>query len=171
MQRLKVLLGAICVLLAISRVSSVTDEWITFKGGKYMMKVLSEPDTWHGALKQCRNQGYDLLTIETETEHEQVVVLFGQYITDRMWIGGSDLGKEGSFYWYTSGAPVNVSAAWHRGEPSGIPPNSGPWNKEDCMQYYNNKGIIMWNDSMCSKRYPFICEYYDPCAKRSFVID
>ncbi|XP_059469035.1 C-type lectin BfL-2-like [Neocloeon triangulifer] len=165
MKHLSVFVVALYAVFAISNVASLSDEWTTFKEGQYIMKILSGPATWLDAVKQCREQGYELLTVESQAEEDEVLAVFGPYITNRLWLGGTDLGKEGSFYWYSTGAPLNFTA-WHAGEPSGNNPSNGV--KEDCLQYQNKNGVILWNDSVCENEYNFICELYDPCARRPF---
>jgi Lectin C-type domain len=89
----------------------------------------------------------------------------GEYITNRYWLAGSDFGSEGKFYWMSSGAYFEYTA-WHTGEPSGNNPTNGV--KEDCVQYWNRNGTILWNDSPCENAYNYICEYVNPCQKYPF---
>lgn len=122
------------------------------------------------------------MAIETEAEHLAVLgalgkisifrfhilwykYILGEFITNRYWLGGSDFGSEGNFYWVSTGVNFGFTA-WHAGEPSGNNPTNGI--KEDCVQYWNRNGTILWNDSPCENAYNYVCEYINPCEKYPF---
>jgi len=64
------------------------------------------------------------------------------------WIGFTDQGTEGSWYWY-DGSPVSYTN-WEPGEPN----NSGWWG-EDCAEMW---GDGLWNDASCWDDNGMICE-------------
>jgi hypothetical protein len=65
-----------------------------------------------------------------------------------MWIGLSDLAKEGSFVW-NSNNPANYRN-WEIGEPNGV-------TNENCGNYFANRPT--WNDMACDfKENQQMCE-------------
>ncbi|CAB3362680.1 Hypothetical predicted protein [Cloeon dipterum] len=156
----------LCFSLAVSLANPVNkDGLVTLKSGKVVSRNIVGPASWYDAVKDCKSQGFELLTIETEQEWTDILDYFGPDITNRIWIGGTDLGNELNFYWISSGTPFEISS-WHAGEPSGNNPTNGI--KEDCVHIWNRTGILAMNDAPCELVYPYMCEFYDICARRLY---
>ena len=75
--------------------------------------------------------------------------------TNALWFGLSDLAKEGTFVWSSTGEPA-VYTNWLKGEP-----NSNK-NNENCGQIghpsWTAENGNKWNDEPCTKTYNFLCE-------------
>ena len=70
--------------------------------------------------------------------------------TKRLWMGATDVVKEGDFVWNDgTHLPLNASV-WLPGNPS----NS---NNEDCLHIATGAGYRL-NDIRCNYRMPFICQ-------------
>ena len=80
------------------------------------------------------------------------MLLAGIYWTLKpiLWMGGSDLVKEGDFVW-TDGThlPLNASV-WSPGEPN------NEENLEHCLNIYTT--IYKVNDIPCDSKLPYICQ-------------
>ena len=109
--------------------------------------------TWHEALKFCEKRGGHLAVINSEDENEFAYNLSKDY-SNYVWLGGTDDGKEGNWYWINSDSFSYTN--WNGGEPN----NSD--NNENCMELItigNSTG--KWNDvpNDISNVGGFICEY------------
>ena len=68
----------------------------------------------------------------------------------KLWMGGSDLVKEGDFVW-TDGTHLLLNASvWIPGQPN----NAG--NLEHCLDIYTT--IYKVNDDRCDSKLPYICQ-------------
>ncbi|XP_059482019.1 C-type lectin domain family 4 member K-like [Neocloeon triangulifer] len=127
-----------------------------FADGQYLLS--SFISSWVDASNFCKSIGCALADVTTEDEHLLLTSVYASSIPDRVWIGGTDLGTEGNFYWGQSledfSADVNLTF-WHAGEPSGVTLHGIP---EHCVQYRRFNGALLWNDAPCENEYQFICE-------------
>jgi hypothetical protein len=71
-----------------------------------------------------------------------------------MWLGASDIQKEGTFVWETSKTVMTFSK-WSSGQPD----NSG--NIENCVHFWLNSNV--WNDLGCDAAVAAMCEVIFPC--------
>ncbi|CAB3385996.1 Hypothetical predicted protein [Cloeon dipterum] len=162
---MKVLAFLLAALAAASANDAILAELglIPFNGGQYLLSSFNA--SWVDASNFCKSIGFALVDIDTEEDHVTVTDVFGAAIPDRVWIGGTDLGREGSFYWGQSLRDFSPNETyWHEGEPSGT---SLHGIKEDCVQYRRlvNDTEVLWNDAPCELKYQFICEVVPaPCA-------
>jgi len=113
-----------------------------------------EKKNWTAAEDFCRGEGGHLATVNTNATKEFVLIRMIRRNLGQIWIGGSDIEKEGVWKW-TDCTPWEA-AFWAPGEPT----NSV--NNEDCLMqvlfstapHLNHK----WNDAPCSyKEGEFLC--------------
>ena len=112
--------------------------------------------TWKEAKEECEKRGGHLAFISTSEENEALANLASasaQYV----WIGGSDEGHEGSWYWI-NGDELSYHP-WYSGEPNNSSSDGG---SEDYLQMILVGGAKgYWNDAAnnSDKVGGFICEY------------
>ena len=109
--------------------------------------------SWLEALKFCERRGGHLAVINSSEENEVVYHLAKPYTT-YAWLGGTDDGKEGKWYWINSDSFSYTN--WNPGEPN----NDG--SGENCLELMtsdNHPG--QWNDVPynSTRVKGFICEY------------
>ncbi|KAF5898837.1 macrophage mannose receptor 1-like, partial [Clarias magur] len=120
--------------------------------------VIKEEKTWREALRFCRQNHVELVSIESEEMQDWVGVVTQNAfsnVTSRVWIGLRHTCALGFWYWVTGeticyqnwapdGAPYNY---WNDGEPNGG--NNG----NNCVELYPN---YTWNDDACAHMKPFV---------------
>jgi hypothetical protein len=74
----------------------------------------------------------------------------------RYLLSGTDLGKEGQWYWSSTGQDM-VYSAWHRNQPDNHKSN------QNCLSIWNVNGTIKWDDAICDSKQRFICEVSQVC--------
>uniref|UniRef100_A0A8B9H6K1 C-type lectin domain-containing protein n=1 Tax=Astyanax mexicanus TaxID=7994 RepID=A0A8B9H6K1_ASTMX len=113
--------------------------WKKFGSSHYY--ISTEKKMWHGAKKDCRERGADLVIINSEEEQE-----FIKRQGKGVWIGLTDAEEEGVWKWSYEGY-------WVSGEPNNA--DKG----EDCAVFKD--GILTletWNDLPCCAENIWICE-------------
>lgn len=72
---------------------------------------------------------------------------------DTLWLGGSDILREGDWEWVTSKKkiPDGSFTDWLPGQPT----NSG--GREDCLHIFSSYQY-KWNDAPCENKYSYVCE-------------
>ncbi|XP_062454481.1 C-type lectin domain family 17, member A-like [Rhea pennata] len=106
----------------------------------------TDQKAWMDAKLFCTNLSSHLAIINSEQENK---FLANQIMeTQTYWLGLTDMHKEGDWQW-VDGRPLSLRL-WSSGEPN----NVGHYG-EDCAFLYANGH---WNDAVCSKAEPFICE-------------
>lgn len=114
--------------------------------------VVAEPRSFAGAAAACRASGMELATIRSSEQNEALrAVMTRASVTGghtSVWIGLSDVEKEGEWRW-TSGTPLR-SPSWAAREPNDAGGN------EDCGQVYVESNA--WNDFPCAAELPYVCE-------------
>ena len=108
----------------------------------------------------CKNIGGYLATITSQGEQDFVASLAARVDYSDFWIGGSDYGSEGNWYWL-NGEPWNYTA-WYPGGSAGDPePNNGLGAGEDYV-FMNRERGYQWVDGYggygTASNY-FICEW------------
>ncbi len=73
---------------------------------------------------------------------------------DWMWLGASDIEKEGTFVWETS-KTVMAFSKWSSGQPDNWQGN------ENCVHFWQN--VNEWNDESCNDAMAAMCEVIFPC--------
>ncbi|XP_050079591.1 perlucin-like [Anopheles maculipalpis] len=110
--------------------------------------------TFFEAYQQCRLFGGYLASIDSAAENARAVTAIKAVgdINRQWYIGGSDLGKEGTFVW----VGLNKRASYLNFGPS-EPNNSN--GIENCIAIGSISGT-QWNDIPCSFKAPgFVCTY------------
>lgn len=115
---------------------------------------------WHGATEYCFSIGMRLAIIESEEENDKVIAMAKSsknYKADdfSLWLGASDLAKEGKFRWHATGMPIRYKESFRPGQPD------DDQRQEDCLVLVNNpaKGWNWhWNDVRCDIPFYFLCE-------------
>ncbi|KAK3097405.1 hypothetical protein FSP39_009344 [Pinctada imbricata] len=69
------------------------------------------------------------------------------------WIGGTDLGTEGTFYWEHTGKAISnkTYSLWHGHEPNGR-------TRENCLMAWHKTFKNEWNDQSCDIPQAYLCE-------------
>src|SRR5262249_34066741 len=93
------------------------------------------PPDWFDAEAEAVAAGGHLATINDAAENTWLRDTFGNF---HYWIGLTDWGSEGTFYWI-SGEPVTY-INWDGGQPDNAPPGG-----EDAV-HINHFGSLGWND-------------------------
>ncbi|XP_059485010.1 hepatic lectin-like [Neocloeon triangulifer] len=123
---------------------------VTLPSGRYL--ISEQLVTWYEALGMCELIGMQLATPNTAQKDTDLLNLMGN--RGNVWMGATDLGTEGFFYWATNGDPIGPYTNYGRVGP----PNNYARN-EHCMHYWHNK---VWNDFHCDAKQRFICEEVIP---------
>ena len=120
------------------------------KYNEHEYELFAVTTTWKQAKEICESRGGYLASINSAEENEKLTNLAAN-LSNYVWIGGSDEGTEGNWYW-VNGDSFTYSN-WNSGEPS----NSD--NKEHYLSLYGKTG--MWNDAANDNQYisGFVCEY------------
>ncbi|XP_058831453.1 lectin-like [Topomyia yanbarensis] len=123
---------------------------------------------WFKATEYCNSMGMRLAVITSEEANKKAILTiqsankFNPTSTE-IWIGGSDLAKEGEYIWQPTGKRFEYNF-WAKGEPN----NSG--GVENCAQIRYVSAAVgwHWNDKNCDLERYFICENAEP--KRVVVV-
>lgn len=121
--------------------------------------VVLQPTTWSGARSRCQQDGGDLVVVESTDENILVHDLADVVVQDGRadaWIGGNDIGSEGTFLWL-DGAPAFSFEQFRAGEPNDGGDGAGGV-KENCMILEADNALREWDDRACGDPYPLICE-------------
>ncbi|KXJ18078.1 C-type lectin BfL-2 [Exaiptasia diaphana] len=126
------------------------DGWHRGKSAAY--KIVKEPANFLEARQRCQKMsaGADLVSLADKEEEET----FDQYLQgigdiNEIWIGLSDLAKEGTFVW--SDGNNSTYTNWINGEP-----NNYNGNEHCTIKRLENSW--MWNDDKCEVKAPFACK-------------
>ncbi|XP_065346421.1 macrophage mannose receptor 1-like [Cloeon dipterum] len=120
-----------------------------YPGSKYF--ISSEKLSLHFAVKFCKSNGMELVSIETEAENRALLRAISQQYY--YWISGTVLGSNNrKFYWAGTGQDLQGFKFFSRGEPN----NQG--GNENCLNLKPSGGSHIWNDSPCESLIKFICE-------------
>ncbi|XP_062559304.1 C-type lectin 37Db-like [Armigeres subalbatus] len=114
---------------------------------------------WIGAAEYCSRNNWRLAILDTEQKQQQVETLAQQVDAFRtakveLWIGASDLAREGKFVWHPTGLDVSYSK-WLAGKPD----NKG--GHEHCVHLWyepSRRFQWHWNDVVCGSTRRFVCE-------------
>ena len=143
----------------ISNDAPVTDSMVsgTYNGHTYTV-IERELDPL-AADDYCKSMGGYLASITSQGEQDFVAGLAAQVDYEDFWIGGSDYGSEGTWYWLT-GEPWSFTT-WYPGGPAGeAEPNNGIGAGEDYVFMNRTRGY-RWVDGYggySRQQLYFICE-------------
>ncbi|XP_030614163.1 CD209 antigen-like protein E [Archocentrus centrarchus] len=116
--------------------------WRMFSCSCYRLSESS--GSWDQSRKDCRDNGADLVVIESPEEQTFVSTI----TSEPTWIGLNDKEQEGAWKW-VDGTRLTWSN-WAQGEPN----NAG---EEDCG-HLESKEKRPWNDFRCTASMKWICE-------------
>ena len=103
---------------------------------------------WSEARSACNEYGGQLAEIESEAKQTAIAEAKTSAGIDNLWFGLSDLAKEGTFVWESTGKPA-VYTNWASTDPN----NAG--GNEDCGKI---NSVNKWWDARCHTAYSFVCE-------------
>ncbi|XP_051560238.1 CD209 antigen-like isoform X4 [Myxocyprinus asiaticus] len=127
-----------------SKINSSCDE---HKKKQVWFFISSEEKSWSDSRQYCRDHGGDLVIINTEEKQRYISSL----VKGRVWIGLSDIEKEGNMKWVDN-SPL-TKGFWDTNEPNDDQGN------EDCVEVLSSKSSLNnWNDFPCSEKRKWICE-------------
>lgn len=104
--------------------------------------------TWYDAKVFCEQRSGHLMTVTSSTEQNALQKLMNMGGTNKVWIGATDIEKEGAWEWITG---ENFSFTnWNDGEPN---------NSSSCEHYAHAiKSSGLWNDTNLAMDSAFILE-------------
>ena len=120
----------------------------------YRYKFHDEYRTWYEAKATCEAEGAQLATIKSKKTQEYLET---KYQSHNVWIGLTDLHREGEFE-FVDGSKLDKSMSfWWTGEPNDVDHNENCVHTNAGMENYRqNPG--QWNDLSCSHRLRFLCQ-------------
>ncbi|XP_065341468.1 C-type lectin 37Db-like [Cloeon dipterum] len=104
---------------------------------------------WYTARNKCRQQGLDLVSIETEGENTAILNAISSFKIESFWTAGSDKWQEDSWYWDSTGLDFGPTQNWTPGQPD----HSG-----NCLLLWANVIGHLWDDADCLHLNRYICE-------------
>ncbi|XP_053693245.1 perlucin-like [Sabethes cyaneus] len=107
---------------------------------------------WFQATEYCNSIGMRLAVITNDQDNANAVALAksDRKYQPAVWIGGSDLGRKGDYYWQPTGAKFSYTR-WQPGQPDNYE------NTEDCTELRADNNWN-WNDRNCVSVQHFLCE-------------
>ncbi|XP_061507568.1 C-type lectin 37Da [Anopheles gambiae] len=124
---------------------------------------------WHKAAAFCRSQGLFLVSINSQSQLDEVI----EYVNKsgffnanesnlQLWTSGNDLGEKNQFLWTSTGERITFNQ-WTQGEPNHA--QVGNCTVEHCvvLQHYQNGlgATYSFDDRACEWQYYFMCESLD----------
>ncbi|KAL6100420.1 clec17a [Pungitius sinensis] len=118
-------------------------------GSSYLFSTRA--DSWNNATTDCRDQGADLVIIDSPQEQKFISGI----VKSHTWIGLSDRDIEGTWKW-VDGTPL--TAAYWGAKPGSVQPDDAGGN-EDCVEIVTSwSSERNWNDRDCTFPLKWICE-------------
>jgi len=129
------------------------DDWFDAKElGCYKFLKHKTNLTWVDAEEECENIGGYLAEPSTTRQSEflnELTILEAELTGINYWyIGLTDLGREGEWFWMHSRAGVGASS-WAQNRP-----RSTAENRADCGVLAAKKGLVVWEDTSCTDVIP-----------------
>jgi hypothetical protein len=111
-------------------------------------------EAWPAARGACVERGYDLVTLESEAEHDFVWSTSQTIVAGEWWMGLEDMATNGVYVWVDGTTVWAMEASfgytnWRDGEPCDDP-------NQACIQF--DVGTGLWADHPCADPLPFVCE-------------
>ncbi|XP_031418414.1 alpha-N-acetylgalactosamine-specific lectin-like [Clupea harengus] len=135
--------------------------WSVFN--RRCFKIVTSSSTFHKAQMACANENAHLASVHSAAENDfiQGLVRNAGLSSQGAWIGGSDDGSEGTWYWI-DGSAFDFSD-WTIGQPDN-------YHTEDCLMLTPD-GNLRWNDLRCDDLRPFICSKKSPYWDKLHMTD
>ncbi|XP_062420865.1 C-type lectin domain family 4 member E-like [Pungitius pungitius] len=137
--------------LLLKQSKTYPEGWKMLSGSSYLFSTRA--DSWTNARTDCRDQGADLVIIDSPQEQK----LISDIVKSHTWIGLSDTEIEGTWKW-VNGTPLTATEAYWGAKPGSVQPDDAGGN-EDCVEMvvsWNSKRN--WNDRDCAFPLKWICE-------------
>ena len=133
------------------------DHWIdgTLSGLGCLYFNSSTTANWEEAANWCQHPDNDASLVEISSELQldfvrgELIFLQENGITNHWWTGGTDLGREGSWFWITSLATLG-DFVWSSSQPTG-------GTSFNCLWFDENLDFL-GNDAQCADGEYFICQ-------------
>ncbi|XP_041771161.1 C-type lectin 37Db-like [Anopheles merus] len=156
---------------AVFRLSASNRDAIAYRG--FLQKSYYLGTTfrlnWHKAAAFCRSQGRFLVSINSQSQLDEVI----EYINKsgffnanesnlQLWTSGNDLGEQNQFLWTSTGERIAFDR-WTQGEPNHGRVNDCTVERCVVLQHYQNGpgATYSFDDRPCEKEYFFMCESLD----------
>ncbi|XP_035786836.1 perlucin-like [Anopheles albimanus] len=160
--KLKCLLVLVCFVLCSAYADSSPNNNLgnLLSGCEYPRTKRYLPQTqkvsFFEAWRQCLTLGLRLAIVTSSADSELIkeAINATNTTTEPWWIGGTDLGLEGSFLWISTELPVGHRTGytnWYAGEPNNFGGN------ENCMEI-GRRTNVGWIDVPCDWKQKFVCE-------------
>ncbi|XP_072397777.1 C-type lectin mosGCTL-7-like [Diabrotica undecimpunctata] len=135
---------------------------LNYDGKTYFFST-SIKANFYAAHHFCRQQGMQLLTINSEAENHKIsefATNIGHGV-ETFWTSGTDLAKPKFFIWLSNGSPFTYQR-WSNLEPTGLS-GDGYRHIENCVELQRDSKLndFTWNDRYCLDEMNFICEKYN----------
>uniref|UniRef100_A0AAG5D1E6 C-type lectin domain-containing protein n=1 Tax=Anopheles atroparvus TaxID=41427 RepID=A0AAG5D1E6_ANOAO len=129
----------------------------TFATRKSYIVINEHARSFLEAWRFCMAQGMKLATISSANDSQLITAAINRSNNPKgpWWIGGTDLGMEGSFVWIATNTLVGRPFGYFDFSP-GQPDNAG--GNEHCLEI-GRWGGVAWNDAACDRPQRFICEF------------
>ncbi|XP_077946721.1 C-type lectin domain family 4 member E-like isoform X2 [Gasterosteus aculeatus] len=139
--------------LLLKQKKTCPEGWTMFRCSCYLLST--RDDSWENGRKDCRDQGADLVIIDSLDEQK----FLSSFTTRHSWIGLSDKDIEGTWKWIDG--TLLTAKYWYRDANVVEPDNGGgnSWWEEDCagIKPYQNPQYS-WSDLSCYIALRWICE-------------
>uniref|UniRef100_A0A1A9W340 C-type lectin domain-containing protein n=1 Tax=Glossina brevipalpis TaxID=37001 RepID=A0A1A9W340_9MUSC len=119
------------------------------------LKLFIEPDqkyNWFQAWNECASRNMSLIEFSTVEKYSSIRNLLknASYTNRNLWLGGTDLGEEGTFIWASTGKKFDYTN-WHQNNPDNY------LSKEHCVHIWEGTNFE-WNDNDCWAKMGIICQ-------------
>ncbi|GAB0097997.1 hypothetical protein DMENIID0001_136860 [Sergentomyia squamirostris] len=104
---------------------------------------------WHQAYSTCRSLGMQMVTIESDADNRNLWEFVNSQNVGECWLGGTDLGSEGTWTWFPTGRQFAYSN-W-------APLNPNNLGGQHCLQFWTRYPAF-WDDDHCWREKFFMCE-------------
>ncbi|EDW75405.2 uncharacterized protein Dwil_GK23836 [Drosophila willistoni] len=119
----------------------------------------TDPQNWYVAYEKCRALSSELVTFDSLEEFEAIAkYLKARGDRNEYWTSGNDLGREGTYNWFSTGKQLSISK-WAPNQPD----NSA--GRENCIHMgyiYTYSKDFELNDRPCESLFRYICEAPEP---------
>ncbi|CAO1333984.1 unnamed protein product [Diamesa tonsa] len=114
---------------------------------------------WATAMHFCEYFKMELVWLEDKVEETSFLELINtSNIGHRqIYVGGTDEGSEGEWYWIESGKSTNYSINWNDNEPNNN--HDGAPMPENCLALMDFSSSYKFIDLFCNRDAAFICQY------------
>ncbi|XP_030554739.1 C-type lectin 37Da-like [Drosophila novamexicana] len=139
------------VVVSSQSVAASCDTEFTQVGDKCVLHE-SNAQNWFEAYRNCRSKGARLLTLDNDSQLEQINNWLNEYRSD-VWTSGNNLSNKGAYYWQSTGKLASY-LPWSTGQPQAA--------NGDCLLLLADHSLLVLDYRLavenCSTLAPYICE-------------